>query len=97
MTKIKKIKKKKKVKKSLVKKVAGKKVSIKKKKTKVDKKAENPPLRIANSNKYTPEEKVEINQEYELKKRISAEKNRQLNQYSFVYYKKIEKQAFINE
>lgn len=43
------------------------------------------------------EEKVEINQEYELKKRISAEKNRQLNQYSIVYYKKIEKQAFINE
>ena len=60
MSKITKIKKKKKVKKSLVKKVAGKKVSIKKIKTKVDKKAENPPLRIANSNKYTPEEKVEI-------------------------------------
>ena len=60
MPKITKIKKKKKVKKSLVKKVAGKKVSIKKIKTKVDKKAENPPLRIANSNKYTPEEKVEI-------------------------------------
>jgi CarD family transcriptional regulator len=60
LSKITKIKKKKKVKKSLVKKVAGKKVSIKKIKTKVDKKAENPPLRIANSNKYTPEEKVEI-------------------------------------
>jgi CarD family transcriptional regulator len=60
MPKITKIKKKKKVKKSLVKKVAGKKFSVKKIKTKVDKKAENPPLRIANSNKYTPEEKVEI-------------------------------------
>ena len=60
MSKITKIKKKKKVKKSLVKKVAGKKFSVKKIKTKVDKKAENPPLRIANSNKYTPEEKVEI-------------------------------------
>ncbi len=43
------------------------------------------------------EEKIEINQEYELKKRIAAEKNRQLNQYSIVFYKKIEKGTFIDE
>ena len=39
----------------------------------------------------------EINLEEELKKIIIAEKNRQLNEYSTIYYKKIEKQIFINE
>lgn len=42
-------------------------------------------------------EELEINLEDELKKKISAEKNRQLNEYSIIYYKKIEKQIFINE
>ena len=37
-----------------------KKVNVKKVKIKSDKKKETTPLRIANSNKYTPEEKVEI-------------------------------------
>ena len=39
----------------------------------------------------------EINQDQELKKIIMVEKNRQLNEYSIIYYKKIEKQIFINE
>ena len=39
----------------------------------------------------------EINLEEELKKIIMTEKNRQLNEYSTIYYKKIEKQIFINE
>ena len=39
----------------------------------------------------------EINLEQELKKIIITEKNRQLNEYSTIYYKKIEKQIFINE
>ena len=39
----------------------------------------------------------EINLEQELKKIIIHEKNRQLNEYSTIYYKKIEKQIFINE
>ena len=39
----------------------------------------------------------EINLEEELKKIIMTEKNRQLNEYSIIYYKKIEKQTFINE
>jgi peptidyl-prolyl cis-trans isomerase SurA len=39
----------------------------------------------------------EINLEEELKKIIIAEKNRQLNEYSTIYYKKIEKQIFIDE
>jgi len=60
MPKIKKAKIKKVKKKIPIKKVALKKVSSKKIKIKTDKKIENPPLRIANSNKYTPEEKVEI-------------------------------------
>ena len=38
----------------------------------------------------------EINLEEELKKIIITEKNRQLNEYSTIYYKKIEKQIFIN-
>ena len=39
----------------------------------------------------------EINTEEEFKKIITTEKNRQLNQYSIIYYKKIKKQIFINE
>ena len=42
-------------------------------------------------------EEREINLEEELKKIIMTEKNRQLNEYSTIYYKKIEKQIFINE
>ena len=53
MPKIKKTKAKKKVTKKV-------KVSLKKNKTKTSQKNETAPLRIANSNKYTPEEKVEI-------------------------------------
>jgi len=51
--------KKTKVKKSK-KKIPIKKVVLKKGKIKADKKTETAPLRIANSNKYTPEDKVEI-------------------------------------
>ena len=39
----------------------------------------------------------EINTEEEFKKIIMTEKNRQLNQYSIIYYEKIKKQIFINE
>ena len=39
----------------------------------------------------------EFNLEEELKKIIISEKNRQLNEYSIIYYKKIEKRIFINE
>ena len=42
-------------------------------------------------------EEHKINPEEELKKIVLAEKNRQLNEYSIIYYKKIEKQIFINE
>ena len=42
-------------------------------------------------------EKQEINPEEEFKKIVMVEKNRQLNEYSTIYYKKIEKQIFINE
>ena len=59
MPKIKKTKKKN-TKKKPIKKVISKKVVTKQIKTKVDKKVAAAPLRIANSNKYTPEEKVEI-------------------------------------
>jgi CarD family transcriptional regulator len=59
MPKIKKTKKKN-TKKKPIKKVISKKDVTKKIKTKVDKKVAAAPLRIANSNKYTPEEKVEI-------------------------------------
>ena len=41
--------------------------------------------------------KQENNLEEELKKVIVAEKNRQLNEYSIIYYKKVKKQVFINE
>ena len=60
MAKIKKNKIKKKTKKVPAKKSTQKKLPAKKTKTKIDKKSEIAPLRIANSNKYTPEEKVEI-------------------------------------
>ena len=39
----------------------------------------------------------EINIEEEFKKIVTTEKNRQLNEYSIIYYKKIKKQIFINE
>ena len=39
----------------------------------------------------------EINTEEEFKKIIMTERNIQLNEYSIIYYKKIEKQIFINE
>tara|TARA_B110000037_G_scaffold171101_1_gene194156 strand:- start:594 stop:1526 length:933 start_codon:yes stop_codon:yes gene_type:complete len=39
----------------------------------------------------------EINTEEEFKKIVTTEKNRQLNDYSIIYYKKIKKQIFINE
>ena len=42
-------------------------------------------------------EEQEINPEEEFKKIVIIEKNRQLNEYSIIYYKKIEKQIFINE
>ena len=42
-------------------------------------------------------EEQEINPEEEFKKIVMIEKNRQLNEYSIIYYKKIEKQTFINE
>ena len=42
-------------------------------------------------------EEREINLEEELKKVVVAEKNRQLNEYSIIYYKKVKKQVFINE
>ena len=42
-------------------------------------------------------EAFKLNTEEEFKKIVTSEKNRQLNQYSIIYYKKIEKQIFINE
>ena len=42
-------------------------------------------------------EEQEINPEEEFKKIVIIEKNRQLNEYSIIYYKKIEKRTFINE
>ncbi len=43
------------------------------------------------------EEKIEVNFDDELKKLISFERNRQLNQFSQIYYQKIKKNALINE
>ena len=43
------------------------------------------------------EEEIQFDKEEELKRAINAEKNRQLSQYSTIYYKKIEKKSFINE
>ncbi len=43
------------------------------------------------------EEKIEVNFDDELEKLISFEKNRQLNQFSQIYYQKIKKNALINE
>ena len=43
------------------------------------------------------EEKVEVNFDDELKKIVSFEKNRQLNQFSQIYYKKVKKNVLINE
>ena len=42
-------------------------------------------------------EEQEINTEEEFIKIVMTEKNRQLNEYSIIYYKKIKKQIFINE
>jgi CarD family transcriptional regulator len=46
--------------KKIKKKSSIKKVYKNKAKTKIEKKTETPPLRIANSNKYRPEDKIEI-------------------------------------
>ena len=43
------------------------------------------------------EEKIQIDFDEELKKSISFEKNRQLNQFSQIYYKKVKKNILINE
>jgi len=43
------------------------------------------------------EEKIQIDFDEELKKSINFEKNRQLNQFSQIYYKKIKKNVLINE
>jgi len=42
------------------------------------------------------EENIKINKQDEFNKRVSAERNQQLNQFSIIYYKKIEKQSFID-
>ena len=60
MSKIKKFKTKKNIKKVPLKKVPLKKVALKKVTLKKSKKTETAPLRIANSNKYTPEDKIVI-------------------------------------
>ena len=43
------------------------------------------------------EEKIQINFDEELKKLINFENNKQLNQFSQIYYQKIKKDALINE
>ncbi len=43
------------------------------------------------------EEKIEVNFDDELKKIINFEKNKQLNQFSQIYYKKVKKNVLINE
>ena len=43
------------------------------------------------------EEKVQVDFDEELQKLINYEKNRQLNQFSQIYYKKVEKDSVINE
>ena len=43
------------------------------------------------------EEEVQVNFDEELQKLINYEKNKQLNQFSQIYYKKVEKDALINE
>ena len=60
-----------------------KKVVLKKSKIKTDKKTETAPLRIANSNKYTPEDKVEIKK---IKKQATEKKNYDIK--DFVVYPK---------
>lgn len=42
-------------------------------------------------------EKIEINEEDELKKLISSEKDRQLNEYSSIYFQKVKKNSLIDE
>jgi CarD family transcriptional regulator len=78
MAKIKKTKSKK-----IKKKIPTKKVAIKKNKIKAGKKTETAPLRIANSNKYTPEEKIEIKK---IKKQPTEKKLYVVN--NFVVYPK---------
>ena len=65
------------------KKVVVKKAGLKKTKIKVEKKTENAPLRIANSNKYTPEDKVEIKK---IKKQASEKRLYEIK--DFVVYPK---------
>jgi len=81
MPKIKKTKTKKNTKKTSLKKKTIKNVGVKKIKT--DKKSESPPLRIANSNKYTPEEKIVIKK---IKKQASEKKLYEIK--DFVVYAK---------
>jgi len=69
--------------KKTVKKTSSKKIILKKTKLKLDKKNISAPLRIANSNKYTPEEKVEIKK---IKKQASEK--RLYNVKDFVVYPK---------
>ena len=42
-------------------------------------------------------EEQKFNVDEELKKMIISEKNRQLNEFSIIHFKKIEQQIFINE
>ena len=65
------------------KKVVVKKAGLKKTKIKIEKKTENAPLRIANSNKYTPEDKVEIKK---IKKQASEKRLYEIK--DFVVYPK---------
>ena len=69
--------------KKTTKKTSSKKIILKKTKLKLDKKIVSAPLRIANSNKYTPEEKVEIKK---IKKQASEK--RLYNVKDFVVYPK---------
>jgi len=45
----------------------------------------------------TREEEIKFDLEEEIKKITLLENDRQLNQYSIIYYKKIEKEAYISE
>ena len=42
-------------------------------------------------------EKIKINYDEELLKIINSERNRQLNQFSSIYYKKIQRNSYIDE
>ena len=42
-------------------------------------------------------ETKEIDKDFEISKIIKNEKNRQLNEYSLVYYKKLENKSYVKE